>query len=595
MLKNELNPEITQIDFTDFDREFGDFLRRFTQDIHPQLKVTGMLAAFELRSGNPVLDLTRYAGKTFEAEPDDIVTLPPLNEWQELLLKTRIAALPQDDLRTPLVFTGENTLMLRRYAGYAANLRQKLAAMRRFNPELQIPEIFDSKLDKIQKLAVFTGLNSSLLILSGGPGTGKTTVCGHIIRELLEKNCNMRILFAAPTGKAQQNLAGQIRDIGKTLPESSPVFQALQRVKGATLHSFILNPQWRSELANCDLFITDECSMISLEMFSKLLDILPASTSLILAGDRRQLASIDSGSVFADICSYGKVNRLPEKMAEFFNDKTGIGIGTCENGEDFSGYIVELQKNFRSSQAPDICRIAELLLDGSVDNETLTDIIVNTDEADFKFRTIADNDLDTALRKRCGNLKKLPELCSSGHINQIMQPLQIIDQTKFICAVNRDERGTAAINDWILRELDIVPQFRGKWHPGTVLLVTANDRNSGLRNGDIGVVTLEKLHSEPERQYGVRFSSCPEKYFLLPDLPEHECGFAISVHRAQGSGYKEVTFLLPGYESKVLTRELLYTGITRAAASIEIWGSAPELLFALSNRAERSSNLFQTT
>ena len=83
--------------------------------------------------------------------------------------------------------------------------------------------------------------------------------------------------------------------------------------------------------------------------------------------------------------------------------------------------------------------------------------------------------------------------------------------------------------------------------------------------------------------------------YLLPDLPEHECGFAISVHRAQGSGYKEVTFLLPGYESKVLTRELLYTGITRAAASIEIWGSAPELLFALSNRAERSSNLFQTT
>ena len=595
MLKNDLNPEIMQIDFTDFDREFGDFLRRFTGKDFPELAITGMLAAFELRSGNPALELTKYAGKTIEIETDKTITLPSAGKWMNLLFKTAIASFPADARRTPLQITGENTLMLHRYAKYVDNLRLNLYIMRRIASKLQFPEKLDDSLDKFQKLAVFVGLNSKLLVLSGGPGTGKTTVCGHIIREILEKNCDVRILFAAPTGKAQQNLAGQIRAIGKTLPESSPAFQALQQVKGATLHSFLLNPQWKSELERCDLFIVDECSMISLEMFSKLLDILPDKSSLILAGDRRQLASIDSGSVFADICSCGKVNQLPETAAEFFHDKTGIPVEICEIGKGFSGHIVELQKNFRSSQAPNICRIAELLRTSSVDNETLASIIADTDEADFKFRTIAEKEVDAALRERCTDLKKLPKLCSSGDIDQIMQALQIVDQTKFICAVNRDDRGTAAINDWVLRELDLVPPFPGKWLPGTVLLVTANDRHSGLRNGDIGIVTLEKRSREPDMQRCGRFSSCPEKRFLLPDLPTHECGFAISVHRAQGSGYKEVTFLLPGYESKVLTRELLYTGITRAAASIEIWGSHSELCFALANRAERSSNLFQMT
>ena len=264
MLKNDLNPEIMQIDFTDFDREFGDFLRRFTGKDFPELAITGMLAAFELRSGNPALELTKYAGKTIEIETDKTITLPSAGKWMNLLFKTAIASFPADARRTPLQITGETTLMLHRYAKYVDNLRLNLYIMRRIASKLQFPEKLDDSLDKFQKLAVFVGLNSKLLVLSGGPGTGKTTVCGHIIREILEKNCDVRILFAAPTGKAQQNLAGQIRAIGKTLPESSPAFQALQQIKGATLHSFLLNPQWKSELERCDLFIVDECSMISL-------------------------------------------------------------------------------------------------------------------------------------------------------------------------------------------------------------------------------------------------------------------------------------------------------------------------------------------
>lgn len=595
MCQNELTPEILKLDFVDFDREFGDFLLRFTRKDLPDVAVAGMLTAYELRSGNPQLDLTGYAGKTIAIDDEKKITLPDVAAWKETLLQSQAAALPESDLRTPLLFTGETTLMLRRYAGYAANVRQKLFALRRYDHDLQMPDVAGSDLDFLQNLAVFAGVNSRLLILSGGPGTGKTTVCGHIIRNRLAQNPDMKILFAAPTGKAQQNLAGQIRAAGSNLPESSLLRQAIEQVKGATLHSFVLNSQWRTELECCDLLIIDECSMISLEMFSKLLNILPPSTSLILAGDRRQLTSIESGSVFSDLCSFGKVNQLPEFAADFFQNNSDIAVEFSGAEDDFSGHIVELQRNFRSAEAPSICRIAAMLRENSLPNETLSAMITTTQEEDFRFRTIAKTELDSALRKRCADLKNLPALCRSKDPAQFVQALKIVESSKLICTVNQGERGTGEINNWMLKELNILPKRTGEWLPGTVLLVTANDKHSGLRNGDIGIVTLEQISPELPARRGVRFVSCPEKCFTLSEVPSHECGFAISVHRAQGSGYAKVTFLLPGYESKVLCRELLYTGITRAAGSIELWGTPEEVLFALTNSKERSSNLFKLT
>lgn len=593
MCENDVKIKPLTPDFIDFDREFGDFLFRFTGSDFQEVMFAGMLVAFELRSGDPQLDLSKYAGKSVEFTAGESTVLPDLDMWKDILLQTRAAAYPEDPERTPLVFTGESSLMFRRYANYARQLRDKLYGLRGFNNELQMPELTDSGLDDIQKLAVFAGVNSRLLILSGGPGTGKTTVCGHIIRAIVEKNAQCRILFAAPTGKAQQRLAAQIRAAGADLPESSVIRKAIEEVKGATLHSFVLNPQWRSELEQCDLLLIDECSMVSLEMFSKLLEILSPSASLILAGDRRQLVSIDSGSVFADLCSCGKVNQLPEKEAGFFSSTTGISVDINENKSEFTGHIVELQKNFRSASAPGICRIAAMLREDILSDRMAAESIAGTDEKDFRFRTVKEKDFEEALKERCAELKVLPELCRAGDPESLARAMKIADSSKFICAVNRGRSGTVEVNNCILKELGITPSTPGEWKPGTILLITANDKQSGLRNGDIGIVTREKVRADGEFRRGVRFFSCPEKFFLLSELPPHECGFAISVHRSQGSGYPRITLLLPGHESAVLCRELLYTGITRAAEEIEVWGKKDELLAALSNRQERSSNLFR--
>lgn len=593
MQQDEVNMEILKLEFADFDRELGAFLLRFAAFDIPEISLAGMLTAYELRSGNPQLDLAAYAGKTIEMSPGEYVTLPSVEAWKEILFQSKTASLPGGAVRTPLIFTGETVVMFHRYAEHAGNIRKLLQSFRMFSRKLQMPESISADLDQVQQLAVFVGTNSRLLILSGGPGTGKTTVCGHIIRALLEKNDQRRILFAAPTGKAQQRLAAQIRAAGDDLPESSPVRRAIREVKGATLHSFVLNPEWYAELESCDLLIVDECSMISLEMFSRLLSVLPPTASLILAGDRRQLVSIDSGSVFADLCNYGKVNQLPETAADYFKNETGIAVEYCEKNDDFSGSIVELQRNFRSSEAPAICRIAAMLRENMLPDETAADFICAADKDDFRFRNVAEKDLASEIGRRCAELKELPQLCRSGDPGQIRRALEIADSSKFICAVNRGRYGTVEVNNCLLNELGITPVNNGEWLPGTALLITANDRHTGLRNGDIGIVTLEKIGTENLPQRCVRFSSCPEKCFPLSGLPAHECGFAISVHRSQGSGYNKVTFLLPGYDSAVLCRELLYTGITRAAKEIELWGSRDELLFALKNSRERSSNLFK--
>ena len=192
-------------------------------------------------------------------------------------------------------------------------------------------------------------------------------------------------------------------------------------------------------------------------------------------------------------------------------------------------------------------------------------------------------------------LEDLPHLCSSGDYSQITEALVRMEKFRFLCAVNNDVCGTVGINHLILNELGILPTGSRGWQPGTMLMIKENDFRSSLCNGDCGIVTREDAGNGSGEKIFVRFTCCPERRFTLSELPPHECGFAISVHKAQGSGYEDVFFILPGYNSRVLDRKLFYTGITRAAKHVEIWGSVDEMRFALTNNRTHASNLFQRT
>lgn len=581
--------------FNDFDREFGAFLNRYAQNSSVELAATGMLLSRELRNGSPRLDLNDYAGRTIMFPDGKTVTLPETQAWLEGLLAPEMGGVAvsetEDDGKSLLLVFRNRILMMRRYAMLEKELAMQLERRKSYRDA--ILNDFAGGGDWVQDLAVFMALNSRLTILTGGPGTGKTTVCGRIIRELLQRDPELKILFAAPTGKAQQRLASQISDSAEALDSGSAAYTAMKAIAGTTLHSFLYNSSWREQLAGCDLMIIDECSMIPLELFSQILSMLPETCALLLGGDRRQLAPIESGTVFADLCRKGQPNCLPTEISGVFNSIfSGNSVPIEQGGQaDFSGFIVELQTNYRSATAPTICRLAELLRDDDAEIKSVVSEIVNASGDDYRFLTLDNKTFQSELKKKCQILAPLPELCSSGKMEDIEKALKLSEEFHFLCAVNRGPRGCEKINETVLKELDIVPNRKYLWKPGTILMVTVNNYQAGLRNGDVGIVTREADESGEKHDF-CRFHSCPEKRYPLGMLPRHECGFAITIHKAQGSGYKEAVVILPGCNSEVLQRKLIYTGITRAAKYLELWGTPGELLFALKNQERSSVNLF---
>lgn len=595
----------TEILFSDFDREFGKYLLRSSGIRSRLLFMTGMLLSYELRSGRTVLNFSRYAGKTLPLEDDVTYTLPDEEEWHDTLSSLEfVPVIAPSYLETevsPLVFVRRGMVMLRRYAELETELRELLLRRRKFAAESQLvfPAVCGEKAD-YQDLAVFVALNSSLLILSGGPGTGKTTVCGRILQELFAGNPQMNILFAAPTGKAQQRLAGQIMESAAKLPENSPVRKAMESMEGATMHSFICNRSWRRKLEFCDLLLLDECSMIPLELFAGVLKLLPERAGLILTGDRKQLASVESGSVYGDMCDFGKVNQLPPAAAQWFNSCGGeVGVYQPEMVDDFTGFIVELKKNYRAASAPEICRISDVLRNApAADAAKNAAMLSGMASDDFYCCSQSQETLAEAVRQQLKRvpdggiaLAGLPELCVDPGENEMNSIFRIMEEHKFICALNLGRFGTAAINEIILDELKLVPDKRSVWEPGTILLITRNDKRTRLRNGDMAVVTLE-YDSNGRAHRVARFPAYPEMHVPLAELPPHECGFAISIHKSQGSGYANVVLIMPEQPVEILSVELLYTGITRAAKRVELWAREDILQYCLEHKTERLSNLF---
>lgn len=597
MQQKELNFPENGMQFSEFDREFGEFLLRQSGNSSPGLLYAGMLIAFELRAGQCSLELAEYAGKSLLCSSGQVIRIPEYDSWYAELTapgnREIIAPEYSPDGRSLLVMPRPGKLMLRRYADFENCIREALFSRRKF---ADVPEFFQTEVNAIpdlQDMAVFTGINSRLLILSGGPGTGKTTVCGRILAELLRRDPGKKIFFAAPTGKAQKRMAEQIKESAAAYPEDSPLRKAMELIPGATVHSFVYNPRLQQELAFCQLLLLDECSMIPLELFANILKLLPPEASIILCGDFRQLTSVDSGSVFGDLCRCGKANLLPVQGAELFNSRNG-NAGCAVEGDGFSGFIVELQKNYRSASAPAICRVSASLRDFHPGNAPeYASQLAALNEADFQCRQIGEDKLTEALAEQVNkprfngySLADLPQLCSSGDETLIAAGLKLAEKFKLICAVRKGDFGVEAVNFAVMRALNILPENNLALLPGTILMITVNDRRTGLRNGDIGVVIKRNTVAE------VCFPGYDGKCVPLIELPEYEYGFAITIHKAQGSGYDDVTLILPDHASEVLGIELLYTGISRAAKHLEMWANPEILQFCLERHRERSSNLF---
>ena len=595
---------IREIDF-----HFARFISGLCPHDDPDIFMGAALVSNAAGNGDIYLDLALSAGKPLGEGLDAASRLrcPELNAWTEKLHASPVVGSP-GELR-PLILDKKNRLYLYRYWDYEKKLADLIfkrtqehigvidESLLRNSLQRLFPEAASNGIDW-QKVAALAATLNKFCLISGGPGTGKTFTVAKILALLLEQagNDRLEILLAAPTGKAAAGLSESIGTAKKTLncrqdiidaipSESYTIHRLLKTIPGSPY--FIHNSENRLP---ADVIVVDEASMIDLALMSKLLEAIPATARLILIGDKDQLASVEAGSVLGDICDRNRVHGFSERFCKRLKKITGeefnVGIEHDSFKNGLQDCIVVLKKSFRFTESSTIGKLSRSVNRGDV--EKVLDILKTSPIPVSWIETRGRKDLFQALAKKL--IQGYSEYLKTTDPHTA---LERFNRFKIVCAVNIGPFGVNAVNmlaeKALSREGLIKPEQ--DWYMGRPVLITRNDYSLGLFNGDMGL-TLPAPDSGKKDLY-VYFpgSSGQLRRFLPHRLPEHETVFAMTVHKSQGSEFDDVLLILPEKDYPILTRELIYTAITRARQNISIWGTEEVVRVAVSRKIERTSGL----
>jgi len=331
--------------------------------------------------------------------------------------------------------------------------------------------------------------------------------------------------------------------------------------------------------------VIDEASMVDLALMSKLVCAIPFDARLILLGDRDQLASVEAGAVLGDICNTGRINRFSQTFRKSLNKITGeqIDISPDSNGPALQDCVVQLQKSYRFGTESGIGKVSRTVNKGDGDL-ALSQMKENTYH-DIAWKTLPTaNKLYSQLRDSVLKGYK-PYLTATDPF----EVFHLFEQFRIVCALRKGPYGVSAVNglvEQILRDEKLInPNM--SWYKGRPVLITQNDYELGLFNGDIGIILPDPGSNEELRAFFPSTEGELRK-FLPFRLPEHETAYAMTVHKSQGSN---ALLLLPDRDTPVLTRELIYTGITRAKKTVEVWATEPVFLKGVHKRTFRASGL----
>ncbi len=489
-----------------------------------------------------------------------------------------------------------------------------------------------------QKVACAMALRGGLSVITGGPGTGKTYTAARLLALLLALDPHperLRVAVAAPTGKAaarlKQSIGGALQELQAKVAKDLPLESLVRAIGPArTLHSLLgARPdtrKFRYDAANpldVDVLIVDEASMIHLEMMAALLEALPAHGRLILLGDKDQLASVEAGAVLGELCRDSESGRYRPETAAFIESVSGqaFPVEFIADGPPLAQQTVMLRTSRRFGD-----RIGQLALAANAgDVERATALLeaggsgtggANGDELLWLDAKSADVAVKLAVQGRPGApggyggkggyLALLPErptvkgdlLDAPAFEEWVVRVLQAFERFRLLCAVHEGEWGTQPLNAAIERALAAkgLINRRGEWYEGRPIMVTRNDAGVGVFNGDIGIVlkpmSTADVPNPPARVYFLDGSST--RSVGVSRLAHVETAFALTVHKSQGSEFEHTALVLPQAPSRVLTRELVYTGITRARKALTlVTGRRQAFAEALEQRTRRSSGLLE--
>ena len=553
------------------------------------------------------------------------IAIPVSEEHQAVLLQTNVGGEAGD--YKPLIID-QGYLYLRRYWQYQNQLAKQIRAGMTVDQEVdnteQEPDSWIQKrLDELfpevnnnetnwQRRAVELALKHQFLIVSGGPGTGKTTTITRLLALLIEQHLksaqkvggdlpddkassqksaykwggdisnNFKVLLAAPTGKAAIRMLDSIRDAQTGLGLAEDAL-ALMPSEASTIHKLLgyqhgsVNFKHnRNNPLNADVVLVDEASMIDIALMSKLVEAVPAHAKLILIGDKDQLSSVETGSVFADMCS-GLENDKSEHLVILkknwrFAEDSDIGQSAIAANQGDSAKLLSLLKDTQSDGckliSPDTLRDAELIKPW----QTYIDVINN-------------------------------EGVINGKESGMDKIFQAFNQYRVLCALRRGLNGSVNMSSRIetaLAKQNLI-HFRRKftsnnqsWYHGRPIMITQNSYGKGLFNGDTGITLIRD--GEVKVYFPSTGSSGSNKYksFSPVRLPAHETTWAMTIHKSQGSEFNQVVLILPHEEMPLLTRQLIYTGITRAKEQVSIVASEAVLVTGVKAEVVKATRIEQS-
>ena len=582
------------------DLHFARFLERLSGASCPELSLAAALVSRVTRDGHICFDLSAEHLSVVSERVGEWV-LPEERRWRRKLGESRVVGEPGQ--HRPLILDRKGRLYLYRYWEYQEELVKAIKG--RSGPEDMGVEIEPLRrgLARMfpangapdwQKVAAFAAVRRRFCVIAGGPGTGKTTTIAKILALLAEqgRGGRLRAALASPTGKGAARLQEAIKKTKKDLAcdqkvkalipdEASTIHRLLGTVKGSPYFHF-----HAQRLLPLDVLVVDEASMVDLALMSKLARALPSEARFILLGDKDQLSSVEAGAVLGDICDAAHPHPFSGGFCAEIESVTGHRIEGSGSVPLLSDSIVRLTRSYRFGEKSGIATMSRSVNEGEGDRALR--ILKGREHVDVSWSPVPPlKFFPRTLKERV--VEAYHDLFETDDPEAVFRCLE---RFKVLCALREGPLGVRAVNlimERLFREQRLI-QGGGKWYRGRPVLITRNDYNLHLYNGDVGI-TLP----DPEAREELRvFFQAPDgslRAFHPVRLPEHETVYALTVHKSQGSEFDRVLFILPDRDSPVLTRELIYTAITRAREHVEVWGEESVFQRAVSRRTMRLSGL----